>query len=89
MAEHKRKALSLKQKIEIIREVERNPHKSESLIADEMKVPRTTLLNIVREKAKYVGQFESGKNDISRKRARGSGHGTVDSALLEWFSVKR
>ena len=89
MAERERKVLSLKQKVEIIREVERNPHKNKSLIADEMEVSRTTLLNIVREKAKYFGQFESGWSDISRKRARGSKHGTVDTALLKWFSVKR
>ena len=83
MAERKRKALSLKQKIDIIEAVESNPNKNRNAIAEEFKVPRTTLLNILREKAKCLRQFESGKHDISRKRDRRSSNDTVDKALLE------
>ena len=89
MAEKKRKALSLKQKIDLIRAVESNPNKNKNAIAEVFNVPRTTLLNILREKAKYLHQFESGKHDISRRCDRRSSQDTLDKALLEWFTEKR
>ena len=52
MTERKRKALSLKQKFDIIKAVESNPNKKRNAIAEEFKVLRTTLMNILREKAK-------------------------------------
>lgn len=88
MAERKRKALTLKQKIDTIRAVEISPNKKRDVIAEQFKVPRTTLLNIIRDKAKDLHQFESGKDETTSRRERTPSHDTIDRALLEWFTEK-
>ena len=45
-------SLTLKQKVNAIREVENNPTKSRGLIAEELNIPRTTLMNIMKNKKK-------------------------------------
>ena len=55
----KRVSLTLKQNVNAIREVENNPTKSKGLIAEELNIPRTTLMNIMKnKKKKYIRNSE-------------------------------
>ena len=65
----KRTSLTLQQKIDIIRAVESQPHKNKTAIAKEKDVPRTTLMNIMKNKLKYKEQCECGKEVLSRKKS--------------------
>ena len=89
MESQKRSSVSLQQKIEIIRAVESQPHKNKTAIAKEKGVPRTTLMNIMKNKSKYKEQFECGKEVLSRKKSRGCRDSELDAALLKWFSEQR
>ena len=54
MAEKKKRvSLTLKQKVNAIREVENNSTKSKGKIAEDLNIPMTTLMNILKNKAKY------------------------------------
>ena len=83
MAEKKKRvSLTLKQKVNAIREVENNSTKSKGKIAEDLNIPRTTLMNILKNKAKYKEQFESGRVNLNMKKDRPSDFDVVDEALL-------
>lgn len=85
----KRNVLSLGERLKLINHVQHIPDKKKkSLIAEEFKVPYTTLLNIVKNKEKYLSQAASGQTS-TRKRARGPQLDSVDKALLDWFTSCR
>lgn len=68
MAEKKKRvSLTLKQKVNAIREVENNSTKSKGKIAEDLNIPRTTLMNILKNKAKYKEHFESGRVNLNMK----------------------
>ena len=91
MAEPKRKrrVLTLCQRLQIIKAVEDYPNKTRTQIAIDFGVPLPTLSNIVKEKKKYLAQATSGDVITTTKRARTSQLGSVDKALLEWFTSCR
>ncbi|KAL8600197.1 hypothetical protein ACOMHN_062487 [Nucella lapillus] len=90
MEKHKtRKVLNLKQKIQLIKEVEGNPQKTRKIIADKYGIPHSTLSTIIKEKQKYERQYKGGEHNGSRIRCRGPQHQDVDDALLRWFKQAR
>ena len=49
-------SLTLKQKVNAIREVENNPTKSRGLIAEELNIPRMTLMNREESPVSYLSR---------------------------------
>ncbi|KAK7490691.1 hypothetical protein BaRGS_00018108 [Batillaria attramentaria] len=88
MAEKVRQSLSLKRKFEIIDYVEKNPCKQRKTIATELSVPASTLSKIIKDKQKYLQQYETSKNP-DMKRNRGPKLESVDTELLNWFAATR
>ena len=89
MADSKlRLVILLKRKINLIEEVEANPHKLKRAIADEQQIPPATLSNILKNREQYKKQFYSGDN-LLKKRDRACQHGEVDAELLKWFKGLR
>ena len=66
----KMRTLTLKEKVDIIQEVESNPTKKRSKNAQEHKIPRSTLSNILTNKDKYERLLSSGK--VSNQQSRAS-----------------
>ncbi|KAK7463194.1 hypothetical protein BaRGS_00038253 [Batillaria attramentaria] len=66
----KTRTLTLKQKIDIINEVESNPTKKKTTIAEEHKIPKRTLSGIMRDREKYKRLFFSGKVSGQQRRHR-------------------
>ena len=91
MAEPKRKrrVLTLCQRLQLIKAVEDYPNKTRTKFAIDFGVPLPTLSNIVKEKKKYLAQATSGDVITTTKWAKTSQLGSVDKALLEWFTSCR
>ena len=64
----KRRSLSLKRKIEVIEEVEKQPFKKKCAIAEEFEVHRSTLATILKNKEKLREWFYSGTVDASQQK---------------------
>ena len=63
-----RNSLSLKRKVEIIDYAEKNKHKQKRQIAAELHVPASTLSKIIKDKQKFLHQYETGKTNPHQKR---------------------
>ena len=63
-----RNPLSLKRKVEIIDYAEKNKHKQKRQIAAELHVPASTLSKIIKDKQKFLHQYETGKTNPHQKR---------------------
>ncbi|KAL8558395.1 hypothetical protein ACOMHN_019803 [Nucella lapillus] len=66
----KRKSLSLKEKIDIIKKAEDNPALSTTSIGDSFGIARTTVASVLNNKVKYKQLFFQSETDVSRKRVR-------------------
>jgi hypothetical protein len=86
MATHKRKALTLETKIEILKHVDKGEKKSD--IACNFKVPPSTLSTIINNRDKITREFETNINS-KRKKLRGSTYEEIDSAVLLWLNTVR
>ncbi|KAL8577847.1 hypothetical protein ACOMHN_054596 [Nucella lapillus] len=66
----KRKSLSLKEKIDIIKKAEDNPALSTTSIGDSFGIARTAVASVLNNKVKYKQLFFQSETDVSRKRVR-------------------
>lgn len=83
----KRKALSLKEKLDVLAKVDENPQKKRVDLARELCLPVSTLNTIVgkrEEIQKNIQVFGAGV-----KQTRGAQHGKMEEVLLAWFREVR
>lgn len=84
----KRRELDLKERYEVVRLKEKNPHVSARRLADQFKCGKTQIQAILLEKDEISKDYESNVNG-NIKRVRGSQHEEIDKALLDWFQKAR
>jgi transposase-like protein/uncharacterized membrane protein len=80
--------LTLKQKFELLEEVEHSGKKKVD-IAREYGIPRSTLSGIIKHKDHYRKLFCESQINNNRQRARTAACDFIDTALLKWFTVLR
>lgn len=87
MASRKRKALSLQEKLDIIRVVKENPTRKRVDIAKELGLTPSTLNSIVAKR----GEIEENARvfDVKCKQARSSEYTHLDEAVFTWFKQAR
>jgi centromere protein B len=81
----KRQALTIEQKVELIREADK--HRRHVDIAAEFGIPQSTLSNIIAKRVQILSEWESG--NAARKSLKTPKFADVDSALARWFADKR
>lgn len=81
----KRKAITLKEKYDIIQKLENGCKQSD--ICREMSLPKSTVCIIWKNKDNILSSY--GKVNSKCKRLRKSDHVDVDKGLLQWFTQKR
>ena len=86
-APRKRKVLSLKEKLSLVKAIEKSPGKKITKIAREFGVNRRTLADIIKKKDALQEMVRSGIANTSTKRMRKSNHEEVEEALLDWFQA--
>ncbi|KAL1445234.1 hypothetical protein MTO96_045136 [Rhipicephalus appendiculatus] len=87
MASRKRKPLSIKQKLNILAVVDRNPKRKRIDIANELGLPASTV-NTVVSKRKEI-ETNALVFGGATKQARGARHEELEEALLKWFKQAR
>lgn len=87
MALHKRKALSLEEKLNVLDAVDKQPGRKRVEIAKELGLPPSTLNSIVSKRAEIKGN--AALFGPKAKQARGAKYGTLDESLLTWFQQAR
>lgn len=87
MASRKRKALSLKEKLDVLNAVDTQPARKRVDIAKDLGLPPSTLNSIVSKRAEIEGN--AALFGPKAKRARGAKYGNLDEALLTWFKQAR
>lgn len=87
MAPRKLKILSVADKLELIREVEKG-EKSKSLIAIQFGIPKSTLSTIIKNKMKIIASTAEGKS-VHRYRQKLPQHSDVEKCLIKWFQETR
>ncbi|KAG0426595.1 hypothetical protein HPB47_026299 [Ixodes persulcatus] len=87
MASRKRKPLSLKEKLNILAAVDRDPKRKRIDIARDLGLPASTVNTVVSKRK----DIESNALVFSSatKQARGAKHGELEAALLNWFKQVR
>lgn len=82
----KHKALTLKEKLDILSKVDENPRKKRVDLARELGLPVSTLNTIVgkQEVIQKIQVFSAGV-----KQTRGAQHGKMEQILLAWFKEVR
>ena len=76
--------ISLAKKVHIIKVVE-SKQKSQSMIAEEFDVAKSTVSSIMKNKEKILKVYESSGFGLERKRLRTATYCDVEEALLIWF----
>ena len=86
MSTSKKNALSLKVKVEILKEVEQaKTHGAKTVIATKYKIPKSTLSTIIENKDKIYEAFEQSLCVPSKKRIRTAAHQDIEEALVLWL----
>lgn len=85
MSKQKRKALTIKEKYDIVQKIESGEKQSD--ICRELNLPKSTVSIIWKKKDKILSSY--GQVNARCKRLRKSAHERVDKGLLQWFSQKR
>lgn len=85
MEKQKRKALTLKEKYDVIQKIESGMKQSD--ICREMNLPKATVSITWKKKDRILSSY--GQVNASCKRLRKSAHEGVDKGLLQWFTQKR
>lgn len=86
----KRNVLSIEQKIEILKQFERN--KSVAELAKIYNIGKQTVRDIVKKKAElqsFVAKADSAKAIFDRKTLKGSTFRELDDVMTKWFLQKR
>ena len=85
MDKQKRKALTLKEKYDIIQKVQSGVKQSD--ICRELSLPKSTV-SITWKKRNDILRFYGSVN-VTRKKVKKSAHEGLDKGLLQWFNQKR
>lgn len=85
MEKQKRKALTLKEKYDIIQKMKSGVKQSD--ICRELNLPKSTVCIIWKKREEILSAY--GKVNAKCKRLRKSAHEGVDRGLLQWFTQKR
>ena len=90
----KRKALSIREKVDIIAKVDANPNLSLHVavwtrlkIAAELCIPVSTVNSIVAKREIYLSEVTTVQ--LGRKKLKTSKYEKIEGVLLEWFTQKR
>lgn len=81
----KRKAISIQQKVDIIRDIEKGMKQCD--VAKKWKRSETTISTIFKNRVETLAEWVSG--NAKRKRLKTSNFEQLDSALLKWFTQQR
>jgi len=85
-----RKALNLKQKVDIIRFKDSNGGWSTSKLADKFAIGKTQVAEVLKNKENIVRRYnENSKNEKSRRFQRNGPGELIDKVVLEWFNCVR
>lgn len=82
----KRKALTIEEKLKILKDVENSPHLSRIKIAERLHIPVTTLNGIVAKRDDIINA--SGKSQKIKKVKKGK-YENVEEKLMIWFKQSR
>uniref|UniRef100_A0A674JH65 HTH CENPB-type domain-containing protein n=1 Tax=Terrapene triunguis TaxID=2587831 RepID=A0A674JH65_9SAUR len=82
------RSLSLKEKVQIIRECQR-PGATQSQVAAKWELHRSVVCRIWQQKEKLLADYEAGQSNGCRKRGREGKAPAVDRALFTWLKEKR
>lgn len=88
-AKRRRMELSLKQKIDLIQDAEKDPKLSKVELSKQYGIGRSTVIDILKKKDSYKEQYEL---NISGKRKRvevNSKYSEINNLLHEWFQQAR
>lgn len=85
MEKQKRKALTLKDKYDIIQRIQNGAKQSD--ICREMSLPKATVSVTWKKRQDILSLY--GNVNVNRKRMKKSSHEELDKGLLQWFTQKR
>ncbi|XP_075229665.1 uncharacterized protein LOC142329169 isoform X23 [Lycorma delicatula] len=83
----KRKCISVSKKISVIYEVDKGVKKKD--IAQKYGIPASSLSTILKNRHVILQQLDRRKENLSRKKLRGSTYDDIDEAILKWMTVMR
>lgn len=88
MASSSRNVLTLKQKVEVIDYVNKNPGSSSRKVSNVFKCGKTQIQSILKNKDEIMGEYE--KNcPGNRKRCRAEEYSEVNEAVYKWYCLAR
>lgn len=79
--------VSLIQKCQIIREIEKGMSNKEA--AEKYKIPKNTISTWMKNKHKILQSLEEQKTASGSKKVRGCDYEQIDKAVFKWFTVQR
>ena len=83
-----RNALSLKEKLEVLKYAKKHPKESARQLAGKFSCGRTQIQGILKNKDSLVRSFKDNA-PLSRKRTKTSSNEEVNEAMLRWFKLAR
>ncbi|KAK7603258.1 hypothetical protein V9T40_003257 [Parthenolecanium corni] len=83
----KRRILTLREKVEVIKAIEQNKRTIKSVVAD-FSCGKTQIYKAIQEKEKILDEWNNGANP-SRQRKKKIIHDDVDAKVWEWFVKTR
>jgi hypothetical protein len=87
-SESRQKAITLSQKVELLREVDKQ-ERTKSEICKEFEIANSTLSTILKNRNKIIEAYERSEFEPSRKRMRSAKNVDVEEATLMWFKQAR
>ena len=85
---HARKSLALKEKLQIVDDLERKK-KTQASICRELGLPKSTVATIWSDRDKIKAAAESGSSSWNRKKLRPAKYEDIDEAVYRWFCQAR
>ena len=85
---NKRTSLPLWKKYDIINEVNRRNDTAVSMLAKKLKISRTSLITILKNKEKIIKDFEAGCSSKTKWKHKHNFE-AVDEPLMKWFRQAR
>jgi hypothetical protein len=85
MAKSSRKSFTLKEKFEIIRDIENG--KTQNEVCRERNLPKSTVATLWKKRSELRAAFEN--KNVNARRLRKSQHDDVDKLLKKWFTQQR
>lgn len=85
MASKKRKCLSIREKVDIIREIESGARNVD--VCKKYKLPSSTVSTIIRNKQLYISSFRD--NVTGAKKIRSCNYIDLDRELFQWLKIQR